>query len=45
MDPKKMKREILGLGLCGSNSDQWLFIIKATVNISVLCGEGSVIAS
>ena len=45
MDPKETKREILRPGLCGSNSDQWLFIIKALINITVLWEEGSIIAS
>ena len=39
MDPKEMKREILRLRLCGSNSDQWLFVITALINITVLWEE------
>jgi len=45
MDPKEMKRKILRPGLCGSNSDQWLFIIKTLTNIMVLWEVGSIIAS
>jgi len=45
MDPKEMKREVLRLRLCGSNSDQWLIIITALIDITVLWEEGSIIAS